>query len=154
MQGLGGVRCPACAAGTWAAGDRFSRRGLEAVLTNNQRRECRAPARAVAGFRSEDLTITAKQNLLVIAGEGAKVPNDEQRQFLHRGLAMRSFERRFELADHVKVAGANLADGLLTIDLYREVPESMRPRRIEITRGTDQDQRQIESERKEPLRVA
>ena len=91
---------------------------------------------AVAGFRPEDLTVTAQQNLLVIAGE--RRPHGDgnepqQRQVLYRGIAGRSFKRRFELADHVKVVGANLADGLLTVDLKRELPETMRPRRIEIT---------------------
>jgi molecular chaperone IbpA len=93
---------------------------------------------AVAGFKQDELTVTAQQNLLVVAGErrernGNGAPADNgQRQLLHRGIATRSFERRFELADHVKVVGANLADGLLTIELRREVPEAMRPRRIEI----------------------
>lgn len=113
---------------------------------------------SVAGFQSEDLTITAQQNMLVVAGErrnqpdGAQMPNAGQRQFLHRGLGMRSFERRFELADHVKVVGANLADGLLTIDLHREVPEAMRPRRVEITQRTGPSQ--IEGERSGPRRIA
>ena len=89
---------------------------------------------AVAGFRPEDLTVTAQQNLLVVSGERhGRGDGGEQRQVLYRGIAGRSFERRFELADHVKVVGANLTDGLLTIELRREVPEAMRPRRIEIT---------------------
>jgi molecular chaperone IbpA len=91
---------------------------------------------AVAGFRPEDLNVVAQQNLLIITGnrQNRAEPNggDQQRQVLHRGIAGRSFERRFELADHVKVVAANLADGMLTIELQREVPEAMRPRRIEI----------------------
>lgn len=91
---------------------------------------------AVAGFRPEELTVTAQQNLLVVAGERrGRGEMDEPRQTLYRGIAGRNFERRFELADHVKVVGANLADGLLTIELRREVPEAMRPRRIEIASG-------------------
>ena len=87
---------------------------------------------AVAGFRPEELTVTAQQNLLLVTGDRHGNGGDPQRQVLYRGIAGRSFERRFELADHVKVVGASLADGLLTIELQREVPETMRPRRIEI----------------------
>jgi molecular chaperone IbpA len=89
---------------------------------------------AVAGFRPEELTVTAQQNLLLVTGDkrAGSGGGEQQRQVLYRGIAGRAFERRFELADHVKVVGANLADGLLTIELRREVPEAMRPRRIEI----------------------
>ena len=89
---------------------------------------------AVAGFRPEEITVTAQQNLLVVSGDRRNrgEGGEQQRQVLYRGIAGRSFERRFELADHVKVVGANLSDGLLTIELQREVPEAMRPRRIEI----------------------
>ena len=89
---------------------------------------------AVAGFRPEELTVTAQQNLLLITGDrrGHGGGGEQQRHVLYRGIAGRNFERRFELADHMKVVGANLADGLLTIELRREVPEAMRPRRIEI----------------------
>jgi molecular chaperone IbpA len=92
---------------------------------------------AVAGFRPDELTVTAQQNLLVVSGERRNRGEDgeQPREVLHRGIAGRGFERRFELADHVKVVGANLADGLLTVELRREVPEAMRPRRIEIGRG-------------------
>ena len=82
---------------------------------------------AVAGFRPADLDITAQQNLLV--GKGARQDTDE-RNYLHVGIANRSFERRFELADFVRVENADLADGLLTIDLVREVPEAMKPKKI------------------------
>lgn len=82
---------------------------------------------AVAGFRPEDLDITAQQNLLVV--KGARQETDE-RNYLHVGIANRSFERRFELADFVRVENADLADGLLTIDLIREVPEAMKPKKI------------------------
>ncbi len=102
---------------------------------------------AVAGFRPEELTVTAQQNLLLVSGERHNQGEGgrQQREVLYRGIAGRSFERRFELADHVKVVGANLADGLLTIDLKREVPEAMRPRRIEVARGdTAQGPQRIE----------
>lgn len=88
---------------------------------------------AVAGFSREDLAIEQRQNTLVVAGKRANGP--EKRQFLHRGIAARSFERRIGLADHVKVAGASLENGLLHIDLVREIPEEAKPRRIDIGSG-------------------
>ena len=84
---------------------------------------------AVAGFGQDDLTIEFKQNSLIVTGQ--RKPS-EQRNFLHRGIAERSFERRFGLADHVRVAGAKLENGLLTIDLVRELPEILKPRKIDI----------------------
>ena len=110
---------------------------------------------AVAGFKPDDLNVVAQQNMLVVTGERrsrAEADGGEQRQVLHRGIAGRAFERRFELADHVTVAGADLADGLLTIELKREVPEAMRPRRIEVgSAGSNvlrgpQPQRQVEGQ--------
>ena len=89
---------------------------------------------AVAGFTPDELTITAQPNLLVVAGE--KADSDPTGQYLYCGIAARSFERQFTLADYVKVAGASLEQGLLVIDLVREVPEAMKPRKIEIARGT------------------
>lgn len=86
---------------------------------------------AAAGFSPAELEVTAQPNLLVVSGKKARAEEGE-RDFLHRGLAMRGFERRFELADHVVVRSANHADGLLTIELEREVPEALKPRRIEI----------------------
>ena len=88
---------------------------------------------AVAGFRPEELNIEVKENLLTV--QGRKAANDDQRQFLHRGLAERNFERRFQLADYVVVTEAALADGLLSIALKRELPEALKPRRIDITTG-------------------
>ena len=85
---------------------------------------------AVAGFRSEDIDITAQQNLLVV--EGRKRDDSPEGEMLHLGIANRGFERRFELADYVRVANADLADGLLVIDLVREVPEAMKPKKIAI----------------------
>lgn len=88
---------------------------------------------AVAGFRPEELTVEVKENLLTV--QGRKAANEDDRRFLHRGLAERNFERRFQLADYVVVTDANLADGLLSISLKRELPEALKPRRIEITSG-------------------
>lgn len=110
---------------------------------------------AVAGFRPGELTVTAQQNMLVVAGEprersghGDATNNNGERQMLHHGIAVRAFERRFNLADHVKVVGASLSDGLLTIDLRRDVPEARRPRRIEIGtgEGVSEQQQRIESQ--------
>jgi len=84
---------------------------------------------ALAGFSQDELAITQERNLLIVSGQR---PNAEELEYLHRGIAGRSFERRFELADHVKVVGAELVNGLLTIDLEREVPQEMKPRQIEI----------------------
>jgi molecular chaperone IbpA len=91
---------------------------------------------AVAGFKREDISITAQQNSLVIGARKADAGTNDNRQMLHSGIATRAFERRFQLADYVTVQSADLADGLLTIDLLREVPEAMKPRSIEIGAGT------------------
>jgi len=88
---------------------------------------------ATAGFRPEELEVIAQPNLLIVAGR--KGESAEHRQFLHHGLVGRNFEHRFELADYVVVRAADYANGLLTIDLAREVPEALRPRRIEIATG-------------------
>jgi molecular chaperone IbpA len=88
---------------------------------------------AVAGFRPEELSIEVKENLLTV--QGRKTANDGARTYLHRGLAERDFERRFQLADYVVVTDANLADGLLSISLKRELPEALKPRQIQITTG-------------------
>lgn len=90
---------------------------------------------AVAGFRSDEIDITAQQNLLLIAGRKREENENNAGTYLHLGIANRSFERRFELADFVRVEAANLADGLLTIELVREVPEAMKPRKIAVTTG-------------------
>jgi molecular chaperone IbpA len=86
---------------------------------------------AVAGFSESELTITHQPNLLIVAGNKPETEGD----YLHRGIPGTSFERRFELADHVKVANADLRNGLLTISLMREVPEEMKPRKISIKAG-------------------
>jgi molecular chaperone IbpA len=90
---------------------------------------------AVAGFKSNELDITARQNLLVVTGRKADSRNRDG-NFLHMGIATRAFERRFELADFVRVDGADLRDGLLAIELVREIPEAMKPRKIDIGTGT------------------
>jgi molecular chaperone IbpA len=88
---------------------------------------------AVAGFGEDELKIDVKEQSLSVRGE--KKSEDRQRQFLHRGIAGRSFERRFQLADHVEVKGADLKDGLLHVDLVRNVPERLKPRTIAIGNG-------------------
>jgi molecular chaperone IbpA len=86
---------------------------------------------AVAGFAESELNVTQKENELLVTGQTAQ-NGENDKQFLYRGIAGRSFERRFQLADHVKVTGAKLANGLLTIELQREIPEEKKPRAIEI----------------------
>lgn len=90
---------------------------------------------AVAGFRQDEIEITAQQNLLLVEGKKADADNDRA-NYLHLGIATRSFERRFELADFVRVEGADLADGMLVIDLVREVPEAMKPQSVAINART------------------
>ena len=90
---------------------------------------------AVAGFKSADIEITAQQNLLVVQGRKPDEAANTAGQFLHVGIAQRGFERRFELADFVRVDNAALEDGLLVIDLLREVPDAMKPRKINIGGG-------------------
>jgi len=86
---------------------------------------------AVAGFSEGDLDITVKENTLVVSGRADKTSDEVL--YLHRGLAGRSFERHFELADHVKVVDANLVNGLLHVDLKREIPEALKPRTVKIS---------------------
>lgn len=105
---------------------------------------------AVAGFKSEDLELTVQPNLLVVTGRKDK-PEDE-RAYLHRGIAHRAFQRRFELADYVVVKDAAYADGLLAIDLAREVPEALKPRNIPIGQTLAHEARAVEH--KEPARRA
>jgi molecular chaperone IbpA len=88
---------------------------------------------AVAGFKPDELTIDVKEAVLSVTGR--KAANDGERRFVHRGLAERNFERRFQLAEYVVVTAADLADGLLSISLKRELPEALKPRRIEIGTG-------------------
>jgi molecular chaperone IbpA len=85
---------------------------------------------AVAGFAQDELDITVHENSLIVTGKAK--PDEESGRYLHRGIARRAFERRFSLADHIKVQGASLDNGLLHVDLVREVPEAMKPRTIAI----------------------
>ena len=85
---------------------------------------------AVAGFSEKDLIVEVKESALVVAAK--KSETKDAKSYLHRGIATRSFERKFDLADHVRVIAASYADGMLNIDLKREVPEALKPRRIEI----------------------
>ena len=88
---------------------------------------------AVAGFGSADLDVEVRDGQLVIVGKGDS--EEQDKQFLHRGIARRAFERRFQLADHVEVKAADLVDGLLKVTLVREIPEAMKPRKIDIRTG-------------------
>ena len=88
---------------------------------------------AVAGFTSEELKVEAKESTLSVSGE--KKPDDKERTFLHRGIAARNFERRFQLADYVEVSAASIENGLLNIELKRNIPERMKPRQIAINVG-------------------
>jgi molecular chaperone IbpA len=99
-------------------------------------------AMAVAGFSKDDLDVEVKENTLSVKGN--KPADAEGTEYLHRGIAKRNFERRFQLADHVQVTGADVVDGLLYIDLVRELPERMKPRSIAI--GSGDQGRQIEAE--------
>ena len=87
---------------------------------------------AVAGFSDSELNLTQKENELLVTGQTAPNAEGDNKQFLYRGIAGRDFERRFQLADHVKVTGAKLANGLLTIELQREIPEEKKARAIPI----------------------
>lgn len=101
---------------------------------------------AVAGFRRDEIEITSHQNVLIIRGAKAEEKSDK---FIHRGIATRSFERRFALADHIHVTGAELADGMLAITLRREIPEAMKPRRIEIGGSAQPQHDRIEARAEE-----
>jgi molecular chaperone IbpA len=113
---------------------------------------------AVAGFTPDELNIEVKENLLTVTGR--KTANDgadttaPERNFLHRGLAERDFERRFQLADYVIVTDANLVNGLLSIALKRELPEALKPRRIEIGAGTPLIEGQVQSKAEKKAKAA
>ncbi len=103
---------------------------------------------ALAGFTENDLDITSEQNVLVVRG---KTSNDVERKYLHRGIANRSFERKFQLADHVKVTTAAMENGLLHIKLMKEIPETMKPRTIEINTNTNViEDKQVENKKDKP----
>ncbi len=87
---------------------------------------------AVAGFTRDEIDITSQQNQLIVTGRKSDESSEKEGDFIYRGIANRSFERRFALADHIQVKGADLKDGLLSIELVREIPEAMKPRKINI----------------------
>lgn len=91
---------------------------------------------AVAGFTADDLSVEMKDGAVIVSAR--KVEEDQGRTFLHRGIATRAFERKFALADHVRVTGASHVDGMLHIELVREVPEALKPRKIEISKSAAQ----------------
>ena len=97
---------------------------------------------AVAGFAADELNVEVKDGAVIVSAR--KASEETQKTYLHRGIATRAFERRFALADHVKVTGATHADGMLHIDLVREVPEALKPRRIEIARGDTVEVKAVE----------
>lgn len=97
---------------------------------------------ALAGFTPDEVTLTAEQNVLTLEGKKAE---KKERTFLHRGISTRNFKRQFTLADHVEVKGARFEDGLLLVELQREIPEAMKPRRIAINGGTPGKITQIEA---------
>jgi molecular chaperone IbpA len=99
---------------------------------------------AVAGFKPDEIDITAQQNVLLVSGRKKDEAEGQASDFIYRGIANRSFERRFALADHIQVTGADMKDGLLSIDLVREIPEAMKPRKISIG-GTQPKHDQIEA---------
>lgn len=107
---------------------------------------------AAAGFGANELEITAQPNLLVVTGRKAKADDDGARTFLHRGIAARNFERRFELADYVVVKSARYDNGVLAIDLAREVPEALKPRSIEI--GVGDGDRKVQRLDSRPAKAA
>ncbi len=102
---------------------------------------------AVAGFGQEDLEITSQDNVLTVAGKAAPQSGEQERRFLYRGIAGRAFERRFVLADHIQVQGADLTNGLLHVSLKREVPEALKPRRIAIGNAPAASRPAIESDK-------
>jgi molecular chaperone IbpA len=110
-----------------SAGENYPPFNLERVADDRYRITL-----AVAGFKSDEIEITAQQNLLLVAGRKAGENENNQGDYLHLGIATRSFERRFELADFVRVERADLSDGLLVIELVREIPEAMKPKRIAV----------------------
>ena len=95
---------------------------------------------AVAGFKPEEIDITAQQNVLIVSGRKNEESDEKGSDYIYRGIATRSFERRFALADHIQVKGADMKDGLLSIDLVREIPEAMKPKKINIGGSQGQPQ--------------
>ena len=98
---------------------------------------------AVAGFKPEEIDITAQQNVLIVTGRKAEESEQKGSDYIYRGIATRSFDRRFALADHIQVTGADLKDGLLQVELKREIPEAMKPKKIAIGGAGRKDQAAI-----------
>ena len=98
---------------------------------------------AVAGFSEDDLSVEVRENALIVSAR--KGADEDERVYLHRGIANRAFERRFALAEHVRVSGASHVNGMLNIDLQREVPEALKPRRIEIANGDTVEAKAVEA---------
>lgn len=130
---------------------------MDRVFTNDVSRETYPPYNiektgddawrisvAVAGFTDDELSVEVKENALFISAR--KAEDDQERSYLYRGIATRAFERRFHLAEHVRVTGAEHENGMLHIDLVREVPEALKPRRIEIASSRDLEGKAIEAE--------
>ena len=99
---------------------------------------------AVAGFTDDELNVEVRENALIVAAR--KADDDGDRKYLHRGIATRAFERRFTLAEHVQVTGASHVDGMLHIDLAREVPEALKPRTIQIAKGETVEGKAVEKQ--------
>jgi molecular chaperone IbpA len=100
---------------------------------------------AVAGFSDKDISLEAHRNVLTVKGEKAEEESGDTAEYLYRGIASRAFERRFQLADHVEVKGAELKNGLLHIDLKRNIPEELKPRKIAISTSREKEGTQIEA---------
>ncbi len=107
---------------------------------------------AVAGFAESELSIELRENALIVSAR--KGGEENGRTYLHRGIATRAFERRFQLADHIRVTGATHENGMLHIDLVREIPEALKPRRISIASGQTVDVKTVEAGAKEPAAKA
>lgn len=101
---------------------------------------------AVAGFDQEELSIESRANVLIVKADKSENEKESESEFLHRGIAKRAFERRFQLADHVEVQNASLKNGLLHIDLFRNIPEAMKPRRIAIAADHAGEAKQIDAQ--------
>ena len=100
---------------------------------------------AVAGFSEDELNVEVRENSLIVKAK--KASEEAEKTYLHRGIATRSFERRFHLADHVRVIGAGHVNGMLNIDLQREVPEALKPRRVEIATSNTLDSKAVEAKK-------
>lgn len=115
---------------TQATSDNYPPFNIERLDANNFRITI-----AVAGFKADEIDITAQQNALVVKGKKIDAESGDRARFVHLGIATRNFERRFDLADFVRVTSADLSDGLLTVELVREIPEALKPQKIAIGGG-------------------